>query len=141
MPTTSEPRHRLDVLMDERRGELRLRWRDVAVLAGISYEAIRAIRKGGGDIRMLTQRGLEDALQWEPGSIRSVLDGGDPVPRAVRAITEYGLLMSGGGFRLRRDNPEVERIYPTVEWAAAEIRLGGHVYRRRVVVVEDWVEL
>ena len=78
MPTT----HRLGDLMDERRRELRLRWRDVAVLSGVSYEGIRAVRNGTGDIRMLTQRGIEDALQWERGSIRSVLDGGDPVPRA-----------------------------------------------------------
>ena len=80
MPTT-QPQHRLGVLMDQRRGELRLRWKDVAALAGISYEGIRAVRNGTGDIRMLTQRGIEDALQWEYGSVRSVLDGGDPIPR------------------------------------------------------------
>ena len=81
MPTT----HRLGDLMDQRRGELHLRWRDVAVLSGVSYEGIRAVRNGTGDIRMLTQRGIEDALQWEYGSIRSVLDGGDPVPREPAA--------------------------------------------------------
>jgi hypothetical protein len=54
---------------------------------------------------------------------------------------EYGLLMSGGGFHIRSDSPEVERIYPAAEWAAGEMRNGGHVYRRRVVVVEEWVEL
>ena len=78
MPDT----HRLGDLMDQRRGELHLRWRDVAVLSGVSYEGIRAVRNGTGDIRMLTQRGIEDALQWEYGSIRSVQDGGDPVPRS-----------------------------------------------------------
>ena len=80
MPDTPQP-HRLGVLMDERRRELRLRWRDVAVLAGITYEGIRAVRLGTGGIRALTQLGIEDALQWEHGSIRSVQDGGDPVPR------------------------------------------------------------
>jgi hypothetical protein len=81
MPDTPQP-HRLGILMDERRRELRLRWKDVAVLAGISYEGIRAVRTGRGDIRALTQLGIEDALQWEHGSIRSVQDGGDPVPRS-----------------------------------------------------------
>ena len=80
MPDTPQP-HRLGVLMDERRRELRLRWRDVAVLAGITYEGIRAVRLGTGGIRALTQLGIEDALQWEHGSIRSVQDGGDPIPR------------------------------------------------------------
>ena len=68
--------------MDERRRELRLRWRDVAVLSGITYEGIRAVRIGTGGIRALTQLGIEDALQWEHGSIRSVQNGGDPVPRS-----------------------------------------------------------
>ena len=47
-------------------------------------------------------------------------------------VTEYALLMSGGGFHVRSRSPEVERIYPAEEWAAAEIRNGGHVYRRKV---------
>ena|ERR1035438_3703222 len=81
MPDTPQP-HRLGILMDERRRELRLRWKDVATLAGITYEGIRAVRIGSGGIRALTEEGIEDALQWEHGSIRSVQDGGDPVPRA-----------------------------------------------------------
>src|ERR1035441_4540885 len=79
MPTT-QPQHRLGVLMDQRRGELRLRWKDVAARAGISYEGIRAVRNGTGAIRALTELGIEDALQWERGSIRSVLDGAPPAP-------------------------------------------------------------
>ena len=82
MPIASQSRQRLAALMDQRRGELRLRWRDVAALSGMSYEGIRAIRNGGGDMRLLTQRGIEDALRWEYGSIKMVLDGGDPQPRA-----------------------------------------------------------
>ena len=81
MPDTPQP-HRLGILMDERRRELRLRWKDVATLAGITYEGIRAVRIGSGGIRALTEEGIEDALQWEHGSIRSVQDGGDPVPRS-----------------------------------------------------------
>ena len=54
---------------------------------------------------------------------------------------EYGILMSGGGYQIRWDDPECERIYPTAEWIAAQKRNGGHVFRRRVIVVEDWAEL
>jgi hypothetical protein len=56
-------------------------------------------------------------------------------------VTEYGLLMSGGGFHVRNPSPEVERIYPVQEWAAAEIRSGGHVYRRKVIVTVEWEEV
>lgn len=56
-------------------------------------------------------------------------------------ITEYGVLMSGGGYHIRWDDPEIERIYPTPKWAAHTIRTGGHVFRRRVIVVEDWEEM
>lgn len=56
-------------------------------------------------------------------------------------VTEYGILMSGGGFHIRSDDPEVEKIYPLAQWLPRQRRFGGHVYRRRVVVVEDWVEV
>src|ERR1039458_5703661 len=98
MPDTPQPQHRLGDLMDKRRRELRLRWRDVAVLSGITYEGIRAVRIGTGGLRALTQLGIEDALQWEHGSIRSVQDGGDPVPR--QAGEPGGLPpLTGGGPR------------------------------------------
>ena len=56
-------------------------------------------------------------------------------------VTEYGILMSGGGYQIRSTNPEVERIYPITEWVAGEKRHGGQVFRRRVIVVEEWAEL
>ena len=56
-------------------------------------------------------------------------------------VTEYGLLMSGGGFHVRSRSPETERTYPAEEWAAAEIRSGGHVYRRKVIVTVEWEEV
>ena len=49
--------------------------------------------------------------------------------------------MSGGGFQVRNTAPHVQAIYPTAQWAMDEIRSGGHVYRRRVIVVQDWEEL
>lgn len=62
----------------------------------------------------------------------------DPEPEAV---TEYATLMSGGGFHVRNGDPEIEEIYPLAQWIPNERRFGGRVYRRRVVVVEDWEEV
>ena len=56
-------------------------------------------------------------------------------------VTEYGLLMSGGGFQVRWNDPEIEDIYPTPRWIENTIRTGGHVRRRRVIVVDDWTEV
>lgn len=78
-----EARKRLAGHMDQRRVGLRLTWREVAEAAGISYEALRTTRSGPGGIAPLTEAGIEDALQWERGSIRRILDGGDPVPLTI----------------------------------------------------------
>lgn len=57
-------------------------------------------------------------------------------------VTEYGVLMSGGGYRLLDDSPEVERVAPLAARIGAEIRgNGNHVFRRRVIVIEDWAEV
>ena len=56
-------------------------------------------------------------------------------------VTEHGLLMSGGGMQVRNDAPEIEKIYPLEEWIVHNQRFGGKVYRRRVIVVEDWEEV
>ena len=54
---------------------------------------------------------------------------------------EYGILMSSGGYQIRNGRAEIERIYPVADWVADEKRNGTHVFRRRVIVVEDWAEL
>jgi transcriptional regulator with XRE-family HTH domain len=65
--------------MEARRKELRLRWRDVADLAGISYETLRTIRRGQYDgMRPLTESGIEQALKWSAGSLAVILAGGNP---------------------------------------------------------------
>ncbi len=56
-------------------------------------------------------------------------------------VTEYAELMSGGGMHIRCNDPLVERIYPLAEWLPAARRFGGHVYRRRIVILEDWEEV
>ena len=75
-----EARVRLASLMDDRRLELGLRWRDVAEAGGVSYEALRDVRNGTGGIRRLTEHAIETGLQWEAGSVGLILAGGDPVP-------------------------------------------------------------
>ena len=56
-------------------------------------------------------------------------------------LVEHGLLMSGGGFHVRDTDPEIEKIFPLAEWIAHQTRTGGHVYRRQIVVLQDWHEI
>ena len=56
-------------------------------------------------------------------------------------ITEHAELMSGGGFHVWNTEPYIEKIYPLAEKIKAGQRFGGKVYRRRVIVVEDWTEV
>jgi hypothetical protein len=55
------------------------------------------------------------------------------------AVTEYGQVMADGGYHVR--NPHIERMYPVADWIADERQHGRFVARRRVVVVEDWIEV
>lgn len=43
--------------------------------------------------------------------------------------------------QVRSNNPETERVYPLTEWITHNQRDGGRVYRRRIIVVEDWIEV
>lgn len=83
-----QPHERLDKAMNARRLELRMTWREVSLSAEISYEALRAIRKGDYRPTELTARALDAALQWVPGSMYAVLDGGEPVTTEEQAATE-----------------------------------------------------
>jgi hypothetical protein len=89
MGITPAARDRLDRLMDARRLDLDLTWRDVAARAGLSYEALRALRAGPGGLRTLTMRKLDRGLAWEAGSVRRVvLEDGDPVPLDSEAAAQ-----------------------------------------------------
>lgn len=78
-----DPHTLLNDAMNRRRMELGLQWRDLAAAAGISYEALRAIRRGSSKPADLTAHRLEEALQWEPGAVRSALSGQEPRLRPV----------------------------------------------------------
>ena len=80
-----EPHERLDEAMNQRRLELRLKWRDLAEAAGITYEALRAIRRGESRPTEFTARALDAVLQWAPGSVHAILGGGEPTPLEATA--------------------------------------------------------
>lgn len=63
------------------------------------------------------------------------------VRNTAEPITEYAVLMSGGGWHVRPDYPDMEQAYPLCEWIADRKRRGGRVAKRVVIVVEDWEEL
>jgi transcriptional regulator with XRE-family HTH domain len=67
--------------IDKRRAELGLKLRDVAFAAGLSVEALRAIRYGENEHRGITLAAIDRALRWQGGSAERFLeDGTVPVP-------------------------------------------------------------
>jgi len=56
-------------------------------------------------------------------------------------ITEHAHQMSGGGYHVWNTEPYIEEIYPLEQRIKAGQRHGGKVYRRQVIVVEDWTEI
>lgn len=74
-------RHRhLSERMQARRLELGMRtWRALAEEAGISYETLRALR-AGENVAPGTADAIERALKWAPGSISTIISGGEPTP-------------------------------------------------------------
>jgi transcriptional regulator with XRE-family HTH domain len=71
----AEAYKRLDRVMDQRRVELRMSWRDVAQVAGISEAALRTIRRGRHAPTDLTAAHIDDALQWTGGTVKRILAG------------------------------------------------------------------
>jgi hypothetical protein len=65
--------------MDDRRGELGLKWENVAERAKVSPETLRRNASDPTRMRTTTLKGIERALRWESGSIDRILDGGSPV--------------------------------------------------------------
>ncbi|MEV0112323.1 helix-turn-helix transcriptional regulator [Streptomyces sp. NPDC050844] len=81
-----EPHEQLDMAMNARRLELRMKWSDVSDGAGITYQALRAIRRGESKPTELTARAIDEALRWAPGSVYAVLAGGEPT--LIEALDE-----------------------------------------------------
>lgn len=66
--------------VDTRRRALRLTWRKLGSLAGVSHETLRRLR-AGEPVSDVTEAGVEQALSWEPGSIELIRRGGTPATR------------------------------------------------------------
>ncbi|MGW4030788.1 hypothetical protein ACWEFL_15955 [Streptomyces sp. NPDC004838] len=131
----TQPHERLDAAMNLRRLELRMNWREVATTAGISYEALRATRRGDYRPTELTARRLDGALQWTHGSTLATLNGGTPTPiegdaeqlpaltaelevlRRLLAATirEMNLTPAEADEVWRRVRPEIEAAHRSVE--------------------------
>ncbi len=56
-------------------------------------------------------------------------------------VTEYGQIMPAGGYHVRNPSPRIEGMYPVADWIADERKQGRFVARRRVVLMEDWIEV
>lgn len=109
-----QPHERLDKVMNARRLELRMTWRELAQAAEVSYEALRAIRKGDYRPAELTARALDEALQWMPGSVYAVLDGGEPVTVETQASLEQAASEHADGRAAARE-AEARQTAPTLD--------------------------
>lgn len=63
-------------------------WRDVTNAAEMSYEGLRAIRRGDRHPTAVTKGRIEDALRWAPGSVDAILAGGSATPFTPRPSAE-----------------------------------------------------
>lgn len=82
MPTSDQRKHPIDIAIDARRNQLRLRWKDIYDRSGVSQETLRKIRNGLRDDAQRTtdkEAQVEDALGWDRGSIQAIREGREPV--------------------------------------------------------------
>lgn len=75
---TDESRAQLHKWMDERRDTLRLSWAEIARAMNMTEENLLRIRKGQIGISRKAEKGIEDALQWERGSVTAAVERGVP---------------------------------------------------------------
>lgn len=81
---TAERRAQLDEWMNEYRLMLRMKWIEVARRARMSPQNLVRIRKGQISISWDAADGIEDAFQWERGSVEAAVNHGrPPVPRST----------------------------------------------------------
>lgn len=76
--------HRLTELVKNRRKGQRLSLSAAARAAGINRDTWTDFENGTRRLREYNYAGIERALDWEPGSIDSILAGGDPKPMKGR---------------------------------------------------------
>jgi hypothetical protein len=65
-------------------------------------------------------------------------------PLNSEPVTEHAIRMRSGSYQIRpseTDVPGIEDGYPLSEWIEHNQQFNGKVYRRRIIVVEDWAEV
>jgi transcriptional regulator with XRE-family HTH domain len=70
--------------MNKRRLHLRLKWKTVAELAGLSVGHLSRIRNDTSPPSELAASGIETALQWPPGTVRQIageIEAGPATPQ------------------------------------------------------------
>jgi hypothetical protein len=73
---------------------------------------------------------------------RTIQRSGQQQMAVDEVVTEHAVLFSDGSMCVRKSHPDLDRIYPLAQWMDGQIRVNrAHVYRRRVIVVDDWVEV
>lgn len=82
MARDTDQRTRLAAEMDQRRIMLGLRWEHIAEKSRISTTHLRKFRRGDAGASLIVIAALEEALQWERGSVETILQGGRPTPTA-----------------------------------------------------------
>lgn len=123
-------RERLKAAIDARAAELGLRYREVASRAHMTESNLFRIRTGEIELSNAARIALEDALEWERGSMQAILDGGQPtlaapsvppvatpadgpdlpddLPIPVQALLRFGTLVGGDVFSVNMDGEEVK---------------------------------
>lgn len=79
MTANVQQREYLGEIATARRLELRLSKEEAARRAGVSVKTWTAVETGQ-KVRGTTYIGVEDALEWERGSVTDIFDGNDPTP-------------------------------------------------------------
>lgn len=87
MTADADPLARLAAFVEQRITELGMEYTAVWKAAGFSDETLLKIRRGVR-VRPTTHRKLEIALQWERGSVKAILDGGEPTPLGLAAAED-----------------------------------------------------
>jgi hypothetical protein len=123
---------RLAEYVRERRVELGLTQEDIRMEGGPSTATMRLIEGAlQENYQPATLRDLEKALQWEHGSVRRILSGGEPAERpdpAVHAALHHGL----DSF----PSESTVEMAEAMELAIAEVRYAIRQARRKYPGVE-----
>ncbi|EHB44076.1 hypothetical protein MycrhDRAFT_6971 [Mycolicibacterium rhodesiae JS60] len=83
---------KLGAVVRARRHELGLTQADIRGLGGPSPAIVGAIENNrAAQLSPRMRRGLDQALQWEPGSVNAILAGGEPVAITLSSPTDPGI--------------------------------------------------